>query len=214
MISHHIPWGSKNKQTNRKQIIKQKIQSQWNLNVFRDLNALLRAIYNATTLWKIIWWFLILKIDISYDPSILFIGIYSKELKALSQRIICIPVFIIALLSVAKMWRQPQCPLMNEWISQMWFQFSSVQFSYLVVSDSVIPWTAAYHTSLSISKSQSLLKLMPIELVMPSNHLILCHLLLLLPSIFLSIRVLSNESALHNQAAKVLEFQLKHQSFQ
>ena len=85
-------------------------------------------------------------------------------------------------------------------------QFSSVQFSYLVVSDSVIPWTAAYHTSLSISKSQSLLKLMPIELVMPSNHLILCHLLLLLPSIFLSIRVLSNESALRIRWPKYWSF--------
>ena len=57
------------------------------------------------------------------------------------------------------------------------------------------PWTAARQASLSIN-SQSLLKLMPTESVMPSNHLILCHLLLLLPSIFPSIRVFSNESAL------------------
>ena len=60
----------------------------------------------------------------------------------------------------------------------------------------VTPWTAAYQASLSITNSQSLLKLMSIELVMPSNHLILCHPLLLLPSIFPSIRVFSNESAL------------------
>ena len=58
------------------------------------------------------------------------------------------------------------------------------------------PWTAAHQASLSITNSQSLLKLMPIELVMPSNHLILCHPLLLLPSVFPSIRVFSNESAL------------------
>ena len=58
------------------------------------------------------------------------------------------------------------------------------------------PWTAACQTSLSITNSQSLLKLMSIESVMPSNHLILCHLLLLLPPIFPSIRVFSNESAL------------------
>ena len=58
------------------------------------------------------------------------------------------------------------------------------------------PWTAARQASLSITNSQSLLKLMSIELVMPSNHLILCHSLLLLPSIFSSIRVFSNESAL------------------
>ena len=59
------------------------------------------------------------------------------------------------------------------------------------------PWTAARQTFLSITNSQSLLKLMFIELVMPSNHLILCQPLLLLPSIFPSIRVFSSESALH-----------------
>ena len=57
-------------------------------------------------------------------------------------------------------------------------------------------WTAACQASLSITNSQSLLKLMPIKSVMPSNHLILCHPLLLLPSIFPSIRVFSNESVL------------------
>ena len=56
------------------------------------------------------------------------------------------------------------------------------------------PWTAACQASLSITNSQSLLKFMSIALVMPSNHLILCHSLLLLPSIFPSIQVFSNES--------------------
>ena len=58
------------------------------------------------------------------------------------------------------------------------------------------PWTAACQASLSITNSQSLLKLMSIESVMPSSHLIFCHPLLLLPSIFPSIRVFSNESVL------------------
>ena len=73
---------------------------------------------------------------------------------------------------------------------------SSVQFSRSVVSDSVTLWTAACQASLSITNSWSLLKLMSIESVMPSNHLILCRPLLLSPSIFPSIRVFSNESAL------------------
>ena len=60
-----------------------------------------------------------------------------------------------------------------------------------------ILWTAALQASLSITNSRTLLKLMSIKLVMPSNHLILCHSLLLLPSIFPSIRVFSNESVLH-----------------
>ena len=58
------------------------------------------------------------------------------------------------------------------------------------------PWTAARQASLSVTNSRSLSKLMSIELMMPSNHLILCHPLLLLPSVFPSIRVFSNESAL------------------
>ena len=58
------------------------------------------------------------------------------------------------------------------------------------------PWTAAHQASLSITNSRSLLKLMSIELVVPSNHFTLCHPLLLLPSIFPSIRVFSNESVL------------------
>ena len=72
-----------------------------------------------------------------------------------------------------------------------------VQFSHSVVSDSATPWTVAHQASLFITNSQSLLKLMSIESVMPSNHLILCRPFLLLPSIFPSIRVFSNKSVLH-----------------
>ena len=72
----------------------------------------------------------------------------------------------------------------------------SVQFSHTVMSNSATPWTAVLQASLSITNSRSLLKLMSIESVMPSNHFILCHPLLLPPSIFPSIRVFSNESAL------------------
>ena len=68
------------------------------------------------------------------------------------------------------------------------------------------PWTAARQASLSITNSWSLLKLMFIKSVMPSNHLILCHPLLLLPSIFPSIRVFSNESALHMRWLKYWSF--------
>ena len=81
-----------------------------------------------------------------------------------------------------------------------------VQFSRSVVSDSASPWTAAHQASLSITSSQSLLKLMSIELVMPSNHLTLCCPLLLLPSIFASIRVFSNESVLHIMWPKYWSF--------
>ena len=78
------------------------------------------------------------------------------------------------------------------------YSFQLIQFSRSVVSDSLrTPWTAARHASLSITNSRSLLKLMSVESVMPSNHLMLCHPLFFPPSILLSIRVFSNESVLH-----------------
>ena len=83
--------------------------------------------------------------------------------------------------------------------------FSSVQLPSLVQLFPT-PWTAEYQASLSINNSQSLFKLMSIELVMPSNHLILCRPLLLLPSIFPSIRVFSNESVLHIRWPKFWSF--------
>ena len=68
------------------------------------------------------------------------------------------------------------------------------------------PWTAAHQASLSITNSWNLLKLMSIELVMPSNYLILCCPLLLLPSVFPSLRVFSNESALRIRWPKIWSF--------
>ena len=81
-----------------------------------------------------------------------------------------------------------------------------IQFSHSVVFDSVTPWTIACQASLSITNSRSPPKPMSNELVMPPNHLILCHPLLLLPSIFPSIRVFSNESALHIRWPKYWSF--------
>ena len=89
----------------------------------------------------------------------------------------------------------------------IWFTsyFSSMQ-SLSRVQRFATPWNAAHKASLSITNSQSFLKFMSIESVMPSNHLILCHPLLLLPSIFPSIRVFSNDSALHISWPKYWSF--------
>ena len=104
------------------------------------------------------------------------------------------------------MLNQPQ-----SWFS-LWIDTSVQLLSHFRLC--ATPWTAVYQSSLSITNSWRLLKLMSIESVMPSNHLILRHPLLLLPSIFPSIRVFSNESVLSHRVAKVLELQLQHQSFQ
>ena len=90
-------------------------------------------------------------------------------------------------------WTEQQ-PLMKE-------KFSSVQ-SLSCVRLFATPWISACQTSLSITNSQRLLKLMPIESVMPSSHLILCHPLLLLPPVPPSIRVFSSESTLHKRWPK------------
>ena len=84
-------------------------------------------------------------------------------------------------------------------------QLSSVQ-SLSRVRFFATPWPAACQASLSFTNSWSLLKLMSIELVMPSNHLIFCHPLILLPSIFPSIRVFSNESVFHIRWPKYWSF--------
>ena len=89
------------------------------------------------------------------------------------------------------------------------FLFSSAAQLCLTLRDPM-DWSTP---DFPVHHSWSLLKLTSIESVMPSNHLILCRPLLLLPSIFPSIRVFSNVSSSH-QVAKVLEFQLQHQSFQ
>ena len=93
------------------------------------------------------------------------------------------------------MWTEFHSKKYRAWRSWFLGQLSSVQLlSHVQIF--VIPWTAARQASLSITNPQSLLKLVSIESVMPFNHLILCHPLLLLPSIFPSIRVFSNELVL------------------
>ena len=99
----------------------------------------------------------------------------------------------------------PYYPLPRKWLL-CFSHYSSVCISLIYISSGqwlsrvwlfATPWTAARQASLSIINSQSLLKVMSIELVMQSNHFILCRPLLLLPSIFSNIRVFSNESVLH-----------------
>ena len=90
-------------------------------------------------------------------------------------------------------------------ISMQWNTVAVVQ-SLHHIQLFVTPWTAAHQASLSFTISQSLLKLMFIQQVMPSNHLILCHPFLLLPSIFPSIRVFSNELTFHIRQPKYWSF--------
>ena len=70
-------------------------------------------------LWKKVWrFFKKLKIELPYDWAVLLLGTYTKERESLSRRDICIPMFTEALLTVAKIWKQPKCPLTDEWIKK------------------------------------------------------------------------------------------------
>ena len=99
------------------------------------------------------------------------------------------PMFIAALFTIAKTWKWPKRPSTSEWIKKMWYisvQFTSVQ-SLSRVQLFATPWTVAHQASLSITNFRSLHKLMSIESVMPSKHLILCSLLLFLLLILSSV---------------------------
>ena len=73
-------------------------------------------------LWRAAWRLLKeLRIELPSDPAIPRLGIYPKELKSRSQRDINTPMFIAALFPLAKTWKQPKCPSMNEWIKKMWY---------------------------------------------------------------------------------------------
>ena len=93
------------------------------------------------------------------------------------------------------------------WLTEDSVQFSSVQLLSHVQLFAT-PWTAACQASLSITNSQSLLKFISVESVMPANHLIFCCPLLLPPSIFPSVRVFSNELALHIRWQKYWNFSI------
>jgi hypothetical protein len=74
-------------------------------------------------LWKKIWRLLKnLSIDQPYDPAILPLGIYPKEYDTVYSKGTCTPMFIVALFTIAKLWKQPRCPTIDEWIKKMWHE--------------------------------------------------------------------------------------------
>ena len=121
-------------------------------------------------------------------------------------------MFIAALFTIARTWKQSRCPSADEWVRKLWYIYT-MEYSDSVSVQSLshvrlfaTPWITARQASLSITNSWSLPKLMSIESVMPSSHLILCHPLLLLPPIPPSIRVFSNESTLRIRQSKYWSF--------
>ena len=76
-------------------------------------------------LWKTVWRFLKkLKIELPYDPAIALLGIYPRDTGMLFQRGMCTPMLIAALSTIAKVWKEPKCPSMDEWIKKMLYIFT------------------------------------------------------------------------------------------
>ena len=81
-------------------------------------------------LWKTVWSFLKkLKIELPYDPTIPFLGIYLEKTKTLIGKDTCTPMFIVALFTIARSWKQRESPLTDEWIKKMWYKCTMEYYS-------------------------------------------------------------------------------------
>ena len=93
-------------------------------------------------LWKIVWRLLRkLKIELPYDQAIPLLGIYPD--KTITQKDTCTPMFIAALLTIAKTWKQPKCPLIDEWIKKMWYIYTMECYS-AIKKNEIMPFIATW----------------------------------------------------------------------
>ena len=94
-------------------------------------------------LWKAAWRFLKnLKIELPYDPAIALLGIYSKDTRGLIHRETCTPIFIVALSTIAKLWKEPKCPSTEEWI-KMWFIYTK-EYYLAMRKNEILPFTSTW----------------------------------------------------------------------
>ena len=91
------------------------------------------------SLWKTVWRFLKkLKLGLPYDPAIALLGIYPRDTGMLFRRDTCTPMFIAALSTIAKVWKEPKCPLMDEWIKKMWCIYTMEYYS-VIKKNEILP---------------------------------------------------------------------------
>jgi hypothetical protein len=97
---------------------------------------------SCATTWKKIWRLIKnLNIDLLYDPAILFLGIYPKKCNTGYSKVTCTPMFIAALVTIAKLWKQPSCPTIEEWIKNMWYLYT-MEFYSAMKKNEILPLTS------------------------------------------------------------------------
>ena len=95
-------------------------------------------------LWKTVWRFLKkLKIDLSYDPAITLLGIYTRDIGVLMHRGTCTPMFIAALSTTAALWKEPKCPSTDKWIKKMWFMYT-MEYYLAMRKNEIWPFAAMW----------------------------------------------------------------------
>ena len=95
-------------------------------------------------LWKTVWRFLkILKIELPFDPAILLLGIYPKKTKTLIGKNICTPVFVAALFTIAKIWKQLMCPSTDEWVKKMLCIYTMEYYS-AIKKNGILPFVTTW----------------------------------------------------------------------
>ena len=107
-------------------------------------------------LWKIVWRFLTkLKTELPYDPAVPLLGIYLD--KTIIRKDTCTPMFIAALFTIAKTWKQPKCPSTDEWIKRMWYIYTMEYYS-TIKKDEIMPLAATWMQLENITLSEVSLK--------------------------------------------------------
>ena len=105
-------------------------------------------------LWKAVWRYLKkLKMELPYEPVIPLLGIYPKKPKTLIRKNIGTPMFITALFTIAKIWNQPKCPSVNEWIQKLWYIYT-IEFYAAERKKELIPFATAWMELQSIMLSE------------------------------------------------------------